>query len=136
MLPQSSVELHVRVIVLSCGHVPAAVTSVKFTVGEASQLSVDVGFPVLAGNVLAVHSIVTLIGQTIDGGALSSTVITCKQVPVFPQSSVADQVLFIVRSCGHEPPTVTSVKAIVGEPSQLSVAVAVPVLMGNVLSVH
>ena len=108
----------------------------KFTVGEASQLSVDVGFPVLAGNVLAVHSIVTLIGQTIDGGTLSSTVITCKQVPVFPQSSVADQVLFIVRSCGHEPPTVTSVKAIVGEPSQLSVAVAVPVLMGNVLSVH
>jgi len=40
----------------------------------------------------------------------------------------------MVLSCGHAPPTVTSLEVIVGVPSQLSVAVAVPVLAGNVLA--
>lgn len=55
VLPQSSVATHVRVIVLSCGHVPPTVTSLKVKVRETSQLSVPVGVPVLAGNVLAEH---------------------------------------------------------------------------------
>ena len=38
-----------------------------------SQLSVAVAVPVLAGNVLPVHSIVTFAGQVIIGAALSST---------------------------------------------------------------
>jgi len=55
MLPQSSVAVQVRVIVLSCGHVPAAVTSLKLITNVGSQLSVAVAVPVLAGKVLAVH---------------------------------------------------------------------------------
>jgi len=53
--PQSSVDFHVLVMMNFCGHEPAAVTSVKVIVREASQLSEEVGLPVLAGNELAVH---------------------------------------------------------------------------------
>lgn len=42
----------------------------------------------------------------------------------------------MVISSGQAPPTVTSVDVRVGELSQLSEAVAVPVVAGNVLSVH
>jgi hypothetical protein len=49
---------------------------------------------------------------------------------------VATQVRVIVLSCGHAPPTLTSVEVIVGVASQLSVAVAVPVVAGKVLAVH
>ena len=43
----------------------------------------------------------------------------------------------IVYSCGHAPATVTSVEVIVGVASQLSVAVAVPLVPpGAVLAVH
>ena len=71
------------------------------------------------------------------GGVLSSTKMTCKQVLEFPQSSVALHVLLIVYSCGHAPATVTSVDVIVGVASQLSVAVAVPLVPpGAVLAVH
>jgi hypothetical protein len=71
------------------------------------------------------------------GGVLSSTKMTCKQELEFPQSSVALQVLLIVYSCGHAPATVTSVDVIVGVASQLSVAVAVPLVPpGAVLAVH
>jgi hypothetical protein len=54
-LPQSSTETKVLVIVLACGHDPLTVTSLKVIVGTASQLSAEVGLPVLAGAVLAVH---------------------------------------------------------------------------------
>ena len=74
MFPQSSVAFHVRVMVYSCGQVgEAIVASVKLKVGIASQLSVAVALPVLAGKVLAVHSIVVLAGHVIIGGVLSST---------------------------------------------------------------
>ena len=109
-------------MVLSCGQMPPTVTSLKVIVGVASQ-SVAVADPVLAGNVLAVHCIVTLIGQVITGGVLSSTTIVCIQLLEFPQSSVATQVREMVLSCGHAPPEVTSLKVTVGVPSQLSVAV-------------
>lgn len=55
MLPQSSVAVQVRVIVLSCGHEPATVTSLKLMTRVASQLSVAVAVPVAAGKVLPVH---------------------------------------------------------------------------------
>lgn len=64
---------HVRVIVLSCGQAPATVKSVKVIVAEASQLSVAVAVPVLAGKVLSVQSTVTLAGHVIAGPWLSST---------------------------------------------------------------
>ena len=54
-LPQSSVAIQVRVMVLSCGHAPPTDTSLDVMVGVASQLSVAVALPVVAGNVLAVH---------------------------------------------------------------------------------
>jgi hypothetical protein len=70
------------------------------------------------------------------GGVLSSTKMVCAHVPVFPQSSVAIHVRVMVLSCGQAPATVTSENVIVRTGSQLSVAVAVPVLAGNVLAVH
>ena len=79
---------------------------------------------------------VTLAGQVIAGAVLSSTTMIWLQVLKLPQSSCARQVRVIVRSCGQLPPIVTSVKVIAGEISQLSVAVAMPVLAGKVLAVH
>ena len=52
-----------------------------------------------------------------------------------PQASVANQVRMIVFSSGHEPPTIMSEEVIIYV-EQLSDAVAVPVLAGNVLSVQ
>jgi hypothetical protein len=124
------------VIVLSCVHTPATVTSLKVTAGALLQLSEAVAVPVLAGKVLAVHSIVIFGGHEITGGTLSSMKIVCAQVLAFPQSSVAVQVRVIVLSCVQTPATVTSVNVTVGVPSQLSVAVAVPVFAGAVLAVH
>src|SRR5688572_31323309 len=63
-------------------------------------------------------------------------VICCKQVLVLPQSSVADHILLIVYSWGQGPPAVISVNPIVGIKSHRSVAVAVPVFAGAVLSVQ
>ena len=57
---------------------------------------------------------------------LSSTVITCTQVVVLPQASVANQVLVIVEALGQEPALTISLKVITGALSQLSVAVATP----------
>jgi hypothetical protein len=67
-------------------------------VGVASQLSVAVANPVLPGSVEEEHSIETFGGQVMAGGVLSTIVICCKQVLEFPQSSVADHVLVMVRS--------------------------------------
>jgi hypothetical protein len=53
--PQSSIAVKVLVIVNSCGHAPAAVTSVNPMVGVPSQLSVAVAFPVTAVAVLVLH---------------------------------------------------------------------------------
>jgi hypothetical protein len=73
VFPQSSVANHVRLIVNSCGQAPAIVRSVDVIVGVASQLSVAVAVPVLAGAVLAVQRMVTLAGHTSAGAVLSST---------------------------------------------------------------
>lgn len=78
---------------------------------------------------------VTFPGQVITGGVLSSTLIVCTQVEVLPHPSVADHVRVIVSSCGQAPATITSLEVMIGI-AQLSVAVAVPVLAGNVLAVH
>ena len=136
--PQSSVALHVLLIVYSCGHPPATVTSVEVMVGVASQLSVAVAVPfVPPGAVLAVQRIVILAGQVMDGAILSSTNMVCRQVLKLPQSSVAIHVLLTVNSCGHAPATVTSEEVMVGDRSQLSVAVAVPLAPpGAVLALH
>jgi len=110
--PQSSVAVHVRVIADSLLQPPGDVASEKVIVGVPSQLSVAVAMPsagLIAGFVLAEHSIVTFAGQVIDGATLSSTTMTWVQVPVLPQSSVASQVRVIVRSWVQAPATVASV---------------------------
>ena len=73
-LPHASSAFHVRVIVYSCGHPPATLTSVE-VITNVEQLSVADAVPVLAGNVLAVHSIVRLPGHDNPGAVKSSTVI-------------------------------------------------------------
>ena len=70
------------------------------------------------------------------GAVLSIITMVCTQVAELPQSSAAFQVRVMVLACGHVPPTVKSLKVIVGVPSQLSVAVAIPVVAGAVLEEH
>src|SRR6187551_1297442 len=113
-------------MVISCGQVPPTITSLKVMIGAPSQLSVAVALPVLEGLVLAVHSIVIFAGHVMMGTWLSLMVIICSQVSLLKQSSIAIQVLMIVYAWAHEPPTVTSLKVMVGVTSQLSVAVASP----------
>jgi hypothetical protein len=135
-LPQSSAAVQVRVMVNSCGHAPATVTSLKVGITLASQLSVAVADPVAAGAELVLHSIVIFCGQVITGDVVSSTNMVWVQVLELPQSSIAEKVLVMVNSCGHAPPTVTSENPMVGVPSQLSVAVALPVVAVAVLVLH
>ena len=135
-LPQWSVANQVRVMEDAAAQPPATVPSLNVMIGAPSQLSVAVATPVLAGCVIALQLMVTFGGQVMTGGVLSSTKIVCRQLLELPQSSVATQVRFIVLSCGHAPPTVTSLKVKDAVASQLSVAVGVPVLAGNVLAVH
>ena len=123
-------------IVYSCGHPPAMVTSVKVIAAVASQLSVPVAEPVLAGNVLAVHKMVIFAGHVMAGARLSSITITWLQVEKLPQSSCDFQVRVMVYSCGQAPAVVTSVNVIVNDASQLSFDVGDPVLAGNVLAVQ
>ena len=67
------------------------------------QLSVAVAIPVVAGSVLDVHCIVTLAGQVITGGVLSSTVMVWVHVLEFPHASVALHNLLMTYSDGHAP---------------------------------
>ena len=134
-LPQASVATQVRVIVNSWGHAPPTVTSLEVITGFGSQ-SVAVAEPVAAGAVLSVHCTVRSAGQVIAGGVLSLTNIVCTQELKLPQSSVAVHVRVIVPSCGQVPTANESEKLMVDTGSQLSVAVAVPVITGNVPEVH
>ena len=67
-----------------------------------SQLSLEVGDPVLAGSVLAVQEIVMVAGQLIVGALLSSMVMTWLHVAKLPQSSCDRHVRVIVYSWLHE----------------------------------
>lgn len=93
VLPQGSVAVHVRVMLYSFGQVPLVVTSAKVSTGTP-QLSVAVG---VVHDGVPEHSIVVTPGKPeITGGMVSSTLIVCDAVAVFPQSSVAVQVRVIV----------------------------------------
>ena len=65
LLPQASVAVQVRVMTLSSGQVPGALTSDSVIVGLGSQLSVAVAVPVFAELGSASHSMVTSAGQVI-----------------------------------------------------------------------
>src|SRR5688572_11991230 len=124
-------------MIISWGQEPSSTTSVKVTIGDTSQLSVAVAFPVLEGSVLALHSIVIFAGQVITGAILSPFIpMSCTQVEMLPQSSVADHVLAINVPSGQSASVVTSTKVISGVLSQLSVAVAIPVSSIPIPSPH
>jgi hypothetical protein len=59
------------------------------TVGDPSQASLVNGDPVLAGSVLAVQDMVMFGGHVIPGASISSIAISCTQVLLLPQRSVA-----------------------------------------------
>src|SRR5690606_40188283 len=96
-LPQLSTAVHVRSMVYVSGHEPGMVVSeyVISVIGSV-QLSVAVASPRDTGKVLSSHSTVTLAGQVITGGVVSSTVIVCTQSLALPQSSTAVHVRSIV----------------------------------------
>ena len=135
-LPHASVAVQVREIVASSPHMPAATLSEKVTVGIPSQLSVAVATPVAAGALSASQSIVVSAGQNITGAESSTIEIVCAHEVEFPQASVAVQVRVITCSCAHTPPSAASENVTDGALSQLSVAVALPVLPGAVLAAH
>jgi hypothetical protein len=84
-------------------------------------------------NPLIAVSAMLLSSLTVIGNTLLLTKMTCRQVEVRPQASVAVHVLLMVNSSGHGPATVMSVKVKVGTPPQLSDPVGLPVEPGNVL---
>ena len=136
VLPQSSVAIHVLVIEDSCGHPAPNVTSLNVTATTGSQLSVAVAVPVAGGSVLWPQAIVILGGHVIAGPRLSIRTIIWVHELELPQPSCAVQVLVMVLPWGQPPPAVTSLNPMIGADEQLSVAVAVPVLAGAVLSEH
>ena len=71
--------------------------------------------------VLQLQCMVVSGGQVIIGAVVSSTIMTCEQLSLFPQVSVAVQVRVIV--IGHKVGDVTALNAGVSVPSQLSEAV-------------
>jgi len=134
VFPHASVVFQVRMIVFSCGQEPFTITSVE-VIKKVEQLSVADAEPVLAGSVLAEHSIVTFTGHVVCGDVLSSTVMVWLHELKFPHASVAFQLRIMVRSCGQSPGRMTSVK-VIPSVEQLSIAVADPVVAGSVLAVH
>ena len=94
VFPQSSVAVKVLVIVYVPVHVPAVDASAKVIVTVASHASVAVALP-NDGEVGQLMGEVT-VGQVITGAVTSCTTIVRLHVAVFPQSSVAVNVLVIL----------------------------------------
>src|SRR5439155_1432751 len=98
------------------------------------QLSVAVAVPVLLGSVESPQASTLSAGQVMTGLVVSAKVMCCTQLLLLWQASSAVQ----VRSMPASPVQLTGVAAsvwvmVTGWP-QLSVAVAVPVLLGSVES--
>ena len=123
-MPSASLAVHVRVITEEFPQ-PAADVSLC-TVLVTPMLSVAVALPVSAGSVESPHSTVASLGQLITGSSLSLDVMSCAQSTLFPHASVAVQVRRI------PVPVTVSLCVTAGLASQVSVAVAVPVLVGLV----
>ena len=121
VLPQSSVAVHVRVVLYVPTHEPGVVASTKVMVTVASQASVAVGgvntgkAGQSTGDVCAT--------QVIVGGIKSSTTMVPLHDAVLPQSSVAVQVRVVLYVPTHDPGVVASANVIVTVASQASVAV-------------
>ena len=131
VLPQSSVTVHVRVIV-SVFPQPASLESLEVTV-TLPQLSVPVADPVPAGLVSPVHSTVTSAGTTMLGAIVSTTLTVWAALAVLPQSSAAVNVRVIVSEL-PQPATLASLHVTSTSASQLSVAVAAALAGACVIS--
>ena len=70
--------------------------SLELIVFVVEQLSVAVAEPRAAALILPLQLTLTLAGHEILGAVISRTVITCKQVELFPHSSVAFHTRFTV----------------------------------------
>ena len=120
--PQASVAVHVRVTEYDPAHCPWVVASAKVNVIALPQASVAVA---VANCGVAGQEIVDVAGNAaITAAVVSSTLIVCEAVAVFPQASVAVHVLVTEYEPAHAPLVVTSAKVKVTAPAQLSVAVA------------
>src|SRR5678816_1907656 len=86
VFPQSSVAVHVLVVLYVFGHDPGVLASENVIVTLGSQVSDSVGGvnTGVAGQLIGV----VCVTQVIVGGVISCTTIVPLQVAVFPQSSV------------------------------------------------
>ena len=87
VFPQSSIAVHVRVVLYVFGHEPGVDASENVMATLGSQVSVAVG-GVNTGTAGQLTGVVC-VTQVIVGGVISCTTIVLLQVAVFPQSSVA-----------------------------------------------
>src|SRR5438477_6485927 len=100
------------------------------------QLSVAVAVPVLLGAVQSPHATTLPYTPLFRSGVSSAKVICWTQALYLPQASVAFQVRSIPALPVQLAAVAASVYAMVTAPPKLSVAVAVPVLLGAVESPH
>src|SRR5210317_1630294 len=119
MFPQSSSAWYVRV--MTSGHVLPSETSPRCVTVTGPQLSVAVTRVISAAGTSPMHSTVTAGGHVISGGVVSSMVMVCVHVAMFPQSSSAWYVRVI--TSGHVLPSETSPRCVTVTGPQLSVAV-------------
>jgi hypothetical protein len=128
MLPQASVAVQVRVITSACAQLPASTLSLSVMLNSLSQLSVALATPVPALVRSSSQFTVTSAGQLIAGAASSTTVTTWSQLEALPQASVPVQVRVMTLSCAQLPLATLSLSVMLTSLSQLSVALALPVL--------
>ena len=122
IFPQASVAVHVLVTEYVPAQLPCTVTSSEVSVNADAQASVAVG---VANTGTAGQSMVEGAGNSeITGAVMSCTFMVCEAVEVFPQASVAVQVLTIEYEPAQVPLIVASLKLKLTKPEQLSVAVA------------
>ena len=120
--PQESVAVQVLVTEYDPAHWPGVVASSNVKVISLPQESVAVAW---ANSGVAGQSMVDSAGNSaITGAVVSSTLMVCVAVAVFPQASVAVQVLVTEYDPAHCPFVVASTKVKVTSPAQLSEAVA------------
>ena len=127
VFPHASVAVHVRVIDLE-HPVPCSAPSTEVAVNPDEQLSLTVGVPKaeLICDAVGLHAGL-LEEVTVIAGARTSlvNVMVCVTVPVFPQASVALQVL-VIDLVHPVPCSAPSAEVAVKPVEQLSLTVAVP----------
>src|SRR5678816_3736480 len=121
VFPQSSVAVHVRVVLYVFGQDPGVLTSENVIETLGSQVSDAVG-GVNTGKAGQLTGVVC-VTQVIVGGVISCTTIVRLHVAVFPQSSVAVQVRVVLYVFRHDPGVEASENVMATLGSQVSVAV-------------